>query len=356
MPRHTPPWVAIPPIPRLSAPVLATPCLAATRLAKLRLAYPEPAPPSFAAPCFALTRLSTTIHVEEFIVTYCTSDVSKGGWWYSESPMAWPVGDQFVEFLKRSEPGPGASAPDDEHGGDVKIKNKSIPNLPTGRLQRRLGVLHSQISPPPTCTASPNGLVRYRPACGSTTTFNCTKRSCAAGSPPASICSSTSRSNRKNASPPCGKRGSGCRPYGKNSSQRRLETTPPITRSSRRPARGRRRNTPPPGQAQRRAAARRRRAEAISGKQFRGGRRWRAVVADLGPAAKRAAGRRHEPVARFAVSSGAPVLVRADDHAPRFRLDAHDEVRLAHRNPNPLRWPIVNRSMPGCARRRGRRS
>lgn len=145
MPRHTPPWVAIPPIPRLSAPVLATPCLAATRLAKLRLAYPEPAPPSFAAPCFALTRLSTTIHVEEFIVTYCTSDVSKGGWWYSESPMAWPVGDQFVEFLKRSEPGPGASAPDDEHGGDVKIKNKSIPNLPTGRLQRRLGVLHSQI-------------------------------------------------------------------------------------------------------------------------------------------------------------------------------------------------------------------
>jgi hypothetical protein len=62
--------------------------------------------------------------------------------------MAWPVGQQFLEHLGRTEPGRGASLEDDLHPGEVKVKLRSIPNVATPRLKRRLDVVHQEVHTP----------------------------------------------------------------------------------------------------------------------------------------------------------------------------------------------------------------
>lgn len=57
----------------------------------------------------------------------------------------WPFGQQFSTFMSRTEPGPGHAAADDGVPGDAKLHTRSIPNVPTERLQRRMSVLHETV-------------------------------------------------------------------------------------------------------------------------------------------------------------------------------------------------------------------
>lgn len=53
--------------------------------------------------------------------------------------------DHYEESKRVGRPGPGARRDDCGTSGFVKIHLKSIPNVPTARLQRRLTVLHDRI-------------------------------------------------------------------------------------------------------------------------------------------------------------------------------------------------------------------
>lgn len=60
--------------------------------------------------------------------------------------MAWPAGDLYLSLIARTEPGKGDWDDDRQAvSGTSPIKLRSIPGAPTGRLQRRLSVLHDMV-------------------------------------------------------------------------------------------------------------------------------------------------------------------------------------------------------------------
>jgi hypothetical protein len=59
--------------------------------------------------------------------------------------MAWPLGEQFTAHLARTEPGPGVSLADEGIPGSTHMKLRSIPNVSTPRLERRLEHLHGML-------------------------------------------------------------------------------------------------------------------------------------------------------------------------------------------------------------------
>jgi len=62
-----------------------------------------------------------------------------------ERYKAWPIGDQFRAHLARTEPGRGATEADEGVPGSSKVKMRSVPNVSTPRLERRLEHLHGMI-------------------------------------------------------------------------------------------------------------------------------------------------------------------------------------------------------------------
>lgn len=56
------------------------------------------------------------------------------------------VVDQMERFLARTEPGPGRDAKDDDVPGTSHLKLRSIPNVPTARLERRLEVSRAEFT------------------------------------------------------------------------------------------------------------------------------------------------------------------------------------------------------------------
>ena len=62
--------------------------------------------------------------------------------------MTWPEGEQWQRFLARSAPGTGHGRPDDAIPGTARLRGKSVPNVPTERLQRRLEAVHTAVHTP----------------------------------------------------------------------------------------------------------------------------------------------------------------------------------------------------------------
>jgi hypothetical protein len=60
--------------------------------------------------------------------------------------MGWPVGDAYRDFMQRTSPG-DCDWDDDRQNipGTSPIKLKVIPRASTGRLFRRLSILHEQV-------------------------------------------------------------------------------------------------------------------------------------------------------------------------------------------------------------------
>ena len=70
--------------------------------------------------------------------------VGRGG--LSVSTRATSIFHVRAELLARTEPGTGASAADD--GGRTIARTRSIPNVPTARLERVLAAAHAQVHTP----------------------------------------------------------------------------------------------------------------------------------------------------------------------------------------------------------------
>jgi hypothetical protein len=62
-----------------------------------------------------------------------------------ERYKSWPIGEQFRTHLARTTPGRGMSEKDEGLPGSSKVKLKSVPNVSTPRLERRLEHFHGML-------------------------------------------------------------------------------------------------------------------------------------------------------------------------------------------------------------------